>query len=151
MSSGNIYLADSIKEVTDDNIRIVREHGGLVIADEVQTGLGRAGNNLWGFMDYNLVPDIVTIGKGLGNGFPLGAVICSREISDKLGGYFSTFGGNPVACAIGLSVLEIIKNEKLMSSANIVGKHLNKSLHQIKEKYVLMFNNFMILKSLFKI
>jgi len=115
--------------------RIVREHGGLVIADEVQTGLGRAGNNLWGFMDYNLVPDIVTIGKGLGNGFPLGAVICSREISDKLGGYFSTFGGNPVACAIGLSVLEIIKNEKLMSSANIVGKHLNKSLHQIKEKF----------------
>ena len=82
-------------------LRIVREHGGLVIADEVQSGLGRMGNNMWAFMDYGLVPDIVTIGKGLGNGFPMGAVICSREVSDRLGGYFSTFGGNPVACAIG--------------------------------------------------
>merc|ERR1711994_776151 len=65
---------------------------------------------------------------GLGNGFPMGAVICSREVSDRLGGYFSTFGGNPVACAIGMSVLEVIKNEKLISSANRVGKHLQKSL-----------------------
>jgi len=115
--------------------RIVREHGGLIIADEVQSGLGRAGNNMWGFMDYNLVPDIVCIGKGLGNGYPMGAVVCNREISEKLGGYFSTFGGNPVACAIGLSVLEVIKNEKLMSSANMVGKHLNKCLNNIKERF----------------
>merc|ERR1712156_1266361 len=79
--------------------------------------------------------DIVTIGKGLGNGFPMGAVICSREVSDRLGGYFSTFGGNPVACAIGMSVLEVIKNEKLISSANRVGKHLQKSLLNIKERF----------------
>jgi len=115
--------------------RIVREHGGLVIADEVQSGLGRAGSNMWSFMDYGLVPDIVTIGKGLGNGFPMGAVFCSREVSDRLGSYFSTFGGNPVACAIGLSVLEVIKNEKLISSASMVGKHLQKSLLKIKDKY----------------
>ena len=81
--------------------RVVREHGGLVIADEVQCGMGRAGENMWGFQDYGLVPDIVTVGKGLGNGFPMGAVMCSKEVSDRLGGYFSTFGGNPVACAIG--------------------------------------------------
>ena len=56
---------------------------------------------MWGFMEYGLVPDIVTVGKGLGNGYPMGAVICSQTISDKLGGYFSTFGGNPVSCAIG--------------------------------------------------
>ena len=81
--------------------RVVRQHGGLIIADEVQSGLGRSGNNMWAFMEYGLVPDIVTVGKGLGNGYPMGAVICSQVISDKLGGYFSTFGGNPVSCAIG--------------------------------------------------
>jgi len=116
--------------------RIVRDHGGVVILDEVQSGLGRTGNCMWGFQDYGVVPDIVTIGKGLGNGYPLGAVVCSKEISDRLeNGYFSTFGGNPVACAIGLSVLEVIKNEKLMSSANRVGKYLQRSLQGIKEKF----------------
>ena len=79
----------------------MRQHGGLIIADEVQSGLGRTGNNMWAFMEYNLTPDILTVGKGLGNGYPMGAVICSKEISEKLGGYFTTFGGNPVACAVG--------------------------------------------------
>ena len=86
--------------------RLVRSHGGLVIADEVQTGLGRTGE-MWGFMNTAAVPDIVTVGKPLGNGHPMGAVVCSREISERLGGYFSTFGGNPVSCAIGLTVLEV--------------------------------------------
>eukprot|EP00092_Neocalanus_flemingeri_P027364 GFUD01029679.1.p1 GENE.GFUD01029679.1~~GFUD01029679.1.p1 ORF type:complete len:562 (+),score=149.73 GFUD01029679.1:180-1865(+) len=115
--------------------KTVREHGGLVIADEVQTGLGRTGNHMWGFMNYEVVPDIVTIGKPLGNGHPMGAVVCSREVSDKLGGYFSTFGGNPVSCAIGLSVFEIIKNEKLVSSAKMVGRHLYKSLQELQSKH----------------
>ena len=75
-----------------------------MIADEVQTGLGRTGNHMWGFQNYDVVPDIVTIGKPLGNGHPMGAVVCSREVSEKLGGYFSTFGGNPVSCAIGKPV-----------------------------------------------
>merc|ERR1712242_55626 len=115
--------------------RVVQEHGGLVIADEVQSGLGRAGNNMWGFQDFGPTPDIVTVGKGLGNGFPMGAVMCSKEVSERLGGYFSTFGGNPVACAIGLSVLEVIKNEKLISSANRVGRTLQQSLQDLKERF----------------
>jgi len=115
--------------------RVVREHGGLVIADEVQCGMGRAGENMWGFQDFGLVPDIFTIGKGLGNGFPMGAVLCSKEVSDRLGGYFSTFGGNPVACAIGLSVLEVIKNEKLISSANRVGRTLQQGLQELKDRF----------------
>jgi len=115
--------------------RVVRQHGGVVVADEVQTGLGRTGVNMWAFMEYGVVPDIVTVGKGLGNGYPMGAVICSKEISDKLGGYFSTFGGNPVACSIGLCVLEIVKNEKLQSSAKMVGKHLQNSLINLKDKF----------------
>jgi len=115
--------------------RVVRQHGGLVIADEVQSGLGRTGSHMWGFQHFEVVPDIVTTGKPLGNGHPMGAVICSREVSEKLGGYFSTFGGNPVSCAIGLSVFEIVKNEKLVSSAKMVGKHLHKSLEEIKQKY----------------
>ena len=92
----------------------MREHGGLVIADEVQSGLGRAGSNMWGFMDFGLVPDIVTIGKGLGNGYPMGAVFCSREVSDRLGSYFTTFGGNPVACAIGKNLMLPFETLKLM-------------------------------------
>jgi len=115
--------------------KVVRKHGGLVIADEVQTGLGRTGNHMWGFQNYDVVPDIVTIGKPLGNGHPMGAVVCSREVSEKLGGYFSTFGGNPVSCAIGLSVFEIVKNEKLVSSAKMVGKHLHKSLQDLQLKH----------------
>ena len=130
--------------------RVVRQHGGLIIADEVQSGLGRSGSNMWAFMEYGLVPDIVTVGKGLGNGYPMGAVICSQDISDKLGGYFSTFGGNPVSCAIGekssrmrtssysappgLCVLDIVRNEKLQSSARMVGKHLQNELINLKDK-----------------
>jgi len=116
--------------------RVVRQHGGLIIADEVQSGMGRTGDHMWGFMKYGQVPDIVTVGKGLGNGYPMGAVICSKEISDKLGGgYFSTFGGNPVSCSIGLCVLDIVKNEKLQSSAKMVGKHLQNSLISLKDKF----------------
>jgi len=114
---------------------IVRQHGGLVIADEVQTGLGRTGHHMWSFMNCDVVPDIVTIGKPLGNGHPMGAVVCSRDVSEKLGGYFSTFGGNPVSCAIGMSVFEIIKNEQLVSSAKMVGKHLSKSLQELQQRH----------------
>jgi len=115
--------------------KVVRHHGGLIIADEVQSGLGRSGNNMWAFMEYGLVPDIVTVGKGLGNGYPMGAVICSQDISDKLGGYFSTFGGNPVSCAIGQCVLDIIRNEKLQSSARMVGKHLQNELINLQDRF----------------
>ena len=93
-----------------------------MIADEVQTGLGRSGNHMWGFMHYDVVPDIVTIGKPLGNGHPMGAVICTKEVSETLGGYFSTFGGNPVSCAIGNYCFYYLCVEKLHETDKV--KHL---------------------------
>eukprot|EP00088_Acartia_fossae_P032567 TRINITY_DN3332_c0_g2_i2.p1 TRINITY_DN3332_c0_g2~~TRINITY_DN3332_c0_g2_i2.p1 ORF type:complete len:563 (-),score=132.92 TRINITY_DN3332_c0_g2_i2:285-1973(-) len=116
-------------------VKAVKQRGGLIIADEVQTGLGRTGDFMWGFMTYEIVPDIITVGKPLGNGYPMGAVLTSAEISSKLGAYFSTFGGNPVSCAIGISVLEIVKNEKLMSSARMVGKYLTSEFDKLVEKH----------------
>jgi len=113
----------------------VRAHGGLVVADESRTGLGRTGEHMWGFQSFGVVPDIVTMGRSMSNGYPMGAVICSREVSERLGGYFSTFGGNPVACAIGLTVLEVIANEKLMSSAKMVGRSLQSSLQKLVDKH----------------
>lgn len=123
------------KYVIKSMFRSIRSRGGLVIADEVQTGLGRTGEHMWGFMNYEVVPDIVTLGKPLGNGHPMGAVLCSQEVSRRLGGYFTTFGGNPVSCAIGLSVLDVVLNEKLMSSAKMVGKYLTAEFTKLKERH----------------
>jgi len=121
--------------------KIVRAHGGLVIADEVQTGLGRTGNHLWGFINYEVIPDIVTVGKLLGNGHPMGAVICSPMISDTLGPYFTSFGGNPVSCAIGTSVINVVYNEKLMSSACMVGKFLKAEFHKLIHRHEILGDN----------
>lgn len=114
--------------------KTVRDHGALIIADETQTGLGRTGDHFWGFENFGpgLVPDIVTVGRPLGAGHPIGAVITSSRVSRKLGSYFSTFGGNPVSCAIGLAVLDVINNENLMSSARNVGKMLMDLLLDLK-------------------
>ena len=89
---------------------LVRNRGGLVIADEVQTGFGRTGDTYWGFEMHDIVPDIVTMAKGIGNGFPLGAVVTTKEIGDVLSqsAHFNTFGGNALASAVGLSVLEVL-------------------------------------------
>jgi len=117
--------------------KTVHDHGALIIADETQTGLGRTGETFWGFQHYGhgIVPDIVTVGRPLGAGHPIGAVITSSRVSKKLGAYFSTFGGNPVSCAIGLAVLDVISNENLLSSARNVGKLLYELLSDIKGKY----------------
>jgi len=115
--------------------KTVHAHGALVIADETQTGLGRTGDHFWGFQRYGVVPDIVTVGRPLGAGHPIGAVITSTRISKRLGAYFSTFGGNPVSCAIGLAVLDVINNENLMSSARNVGKMLQDQLSELRTKY----------------
>ncbi|XP_050688213.1 ethanolamine-phosphate phospho-lyase-like isoform X1 [Eriocheir sinensis] len=114
---------------------LIREMGGVCIADEVQTALGRTGECFWAFEHYGVVPDIVTTGKPLGNGHPMAAVITTREISDALGEYYSTFGGNPVACAIGMAVLDVIENEKLVQSAKAVGKTLLENLQLLKAKH----------------
>ncbi len=87
----------------------VRKAGGICISDEVQVGCGRLGKTFWGFQLHDVIPDIVTIGKPLGNGHPIAAVVCTQEVADKFANgmeYFNTFGGNPVSCAIATEVLK---------------------------------------------
>ncbi|XP_046411893.1 alanine--glyoxylate aminotransferase 2, mitochondrial [Neodiprion fabricii] len=105
---------------------LIHHHGGVCIADEVQTGFGRTGGNFWGFEGHGVQPDIVTMGKGIGNGFPMGAVVTKPEIASSLKKalHFNTFGGNPVACAIGSAVLNVIAEEKLQENALQVGTYL---------------------------
>ena len=112
--------------------KTVHDNGGLVIADETQTALGRTGAHFWGFQNYGFLPDIVAVGRPLGGGHPIGAVITSERVSSRLGAYFSTFGGNPVSCAIGIAVLDVISNENLMSSAKHVGQVLYELLKDLQ-------------------
>ncbi|XP_069123550.1 5-phosphohydroxy-L-lysine phospho-lyase-like isoform X1 [Argopecten irradians] len=118
--------------------RYVREAGGLCIADEVQVGLGRVGERFWSFQVHDVVPDIVTVGKPLGNGHPMAMVVTTKEIADVLGEFSSTFGGNPVACAVGMAVLDVIRNEKLQASAKSVGKCLLDGFRAIQPKHPMM-------------
>jgi 4-aminobutyrate aminotransferase-like enzyme len=105
----------------------VRAAGGVCIADEVQVGFGRAGSAFWAFQTQGVVPDIVTMGKPIGNGFPLAAVAATRAVADAFADgmeYFNTYGGNPVACAAGLAVLDVIEAEGLQERARRTGDHL---------------------------
>lgn len=116
----------------------VREAGGLCIADEVQVGLGRVGTHFWGFETQGVVPDIVTMGKPLGNGHPIGAVVTTRAIADSFCNgmeFFNTFGGNPVSCAIGLAVLEVIEEENLQKHALHTGNSLKQKLMELKTNH----------------
>jgi len=118
----------------EKSYKAVRAAGGLCISDEVQTGCGRMGKTFWGFQLHNVVPDIITIGKPLGNGHPLAAVACTQEVADKFANgmeYFNTFGGNPVSCAIGTEVLRTVKREKLQENALIVGEYLKSELKKL--------------------
>jgi 4-aminobutyrate aminotransferase-like enzyme len=118
--------------------RAVREAGGVVIADEVQVGLGRVGSHFWGFETQRVVPDIVTLGKPLGNGHPLGAVIATREVAAAFEGgmeYFSTFGGNPASCAVGLAVLDVLEEEGLQVHARRVGESLLAGLRELASRH----------------
>ena len=108
----------------------------MCIADEVQTGLGRFGEFFWGFEQQGVEPDIVTIGKPFGNGFPLAAVVCTRSVAASFENgmeYFSTFGGNPAACAAGLAVLEVIKRDRLQEHAAEVGMYLRQRLTDLRK------------------
>jgi 4-aminobutyrate aminotransferase-like enzyme len=114
---------------------VIRAHGGLVVSDEVQSGFGRTGV-MWGHEREGFVPDIVTIGKPVGNGQPLGVVVTRREILDSFmeqKELFSTFGGNPVSCAAGLAVLDVIENEGLVANSASVGRYLKDSLVQLAQ------------------
>ncbi len=117
--------------------RHTREAGGLCIADEVQSGFGRTGTRFWGFETQGVIPDIVTMAKGIGNGFPLGAVVTTPEIARTIAQriHFNTYGGNPMACAQGKAVLEVIENEGLQSNALNLGKRLLEGLHRLAEKH----------------
>ncbi|MGA9277047.1 aminotransferase class III-fold pyridoxal phosphate-dependent enzyme, partial [Ilumatobacter sp.] len=115
-----------------------REAGALCIADEVQCGLGRMGDDWWAFETQSVVPDIVTMGKPLGNGHPLGAVITSPAIARAFANgmeYFNTFGGNPVSCAAGLAVLDVIRDERLRAHATTAGAHLRRRLDVLAEQH----------------
>ncbi len=117
---------------------VIREAGGVCIADEVQTGYGRLGDVFYGFELQKVVPDIVVLGKPIGNGHPLAAVVTTRGIADAFDNgmeYFSTFGGNTVSCAVGAAVLEIVKRDDLQHHAQVVGRHLLKRFHQMKETF----------------
>ncbi len=112
----------------------VRAAGALVIADEVQYGLGRSGSNFWGFERRGLLPDIVTLGKPVGNGFPLGVVIARRQLIEAFQekfGFFSTFGGNAVAAAAGLAVMDVMAAEQLMQNAHATGQYLYQRLEAL--------------------
>jgi 4-aminobutyrate aminotransferase-like enzyme/Ser/Thr protein kinase RdoA (MazF antagonist) len=116
----------------------VRRAGGVCIADEVQTGLGRMGTSFWAFEDHGVVPDIVVMGKPLGNGHPIGAVATTRAIADAFDNgmeFFSTFGGNTVSCAIGIAVLDVLRDEALQSHALRVGDHLLSRLRPLIDRY----------------
>ena len=119
----------------------VRRAGGLCIADEVQVGFGRAGTHFWSFETQGVVPDIVTLGKPIGNGHPLAAVITTREIADRFANgmeYFNTFGGNPVSCAIGMAVLKVIETESLQAHAAVVGGRLLQGFNDLKNRFALI-------------
>ena len=121
-----------------DVAAIVRDAGALFIADEVQPGFGRTGRNFWGFEADGLVPDIVTMGKPMGNGHPVSAVVVRRELVEDFGrngDYFNTFGGNPVSCAAALAVLDVIEEEGLQRNALEVGQHIREGLRQLAAEH----------------
>ena len=119
----------------------VRAAGGVCIADEVQVGFGRLGTHFWGFETQSVVPDIVVLGKPIGNAFPLAAVVTTQEIAASFANgmeFFSTFGGNPVSCAAGIAVLDVLREEKLPENALKVGEHLVKRLRGLQENHAVV-------------
>ncbi|MGA2777310.1 MAG: aspartate aminotransferase family protein [Steroidobacteraceae bacterium] len=117
---------------------VVRSAQGLVIADEVQPGFGRTGASLWGFQRHGVTPDIVTMGKPMGNGYPIGAVATRPEILDAFCaryGYFNTYAGSPVAAAVGQAVLDVIEREQLMDNAERVGAYLKQRLSDLSVRH----------------
>ena len=115
----------------------IRAAGGVCIADEVQTGFGRTGTHFWGFETQGVIPDIVTMAKGIGNGAPLAAVVTTPKIAQALVGkvHFNTFGGNPVVSAIGKAVLEVIEKENLQANALKLGNYILAGLNKLKDKH----------------
>jgi 4-aminobutyrate aminotransferase len=118
---------------------IVRKHGGLMIADEVQTGWGRTGDKWFGIEHWDVKPDIITSAKGMGNGVPIGWTIATPEVADKYPGLtFATFGGNPVSTAAALAVIKVIEDDDLRTNARVVGDYFRGKLEELKEKHTII-------------
>jgi alanine-glyoxylate transaminase/(R)-3-amino-2-methylpropionate-pyruvate transaminase len=115
----------------------VRACGGVLVIDEVQSGFGRTGDHFWGFEAHGVTPEIVVMAKGIGNGFPLAAVVAQRHVADSLEGkfYFNTYGANPVACAAGRAVLQVIDEERLQQNSAVVGAALREVLERLHQKH----------------
>ena len=115
----------------------LRAQGGLLILDEVQSGFGKIGKSLWAFEAHDVVPDIMVLAKGIGNGIPLGAVIAKREVAEAMGQklLFHTYGANPAACAAGRAVLRVIEDESMVENARIVGAELHRRLRGMMDRY----------------
>ena len=127
------YLASAFEKV--------RAAGGLCVADEVQSGFGRTGDHFWGFLAHDVVPDIVTLGKPIGNGFSMAAVVTTPDIVQSLmkkSDFFSTTGGNPVACAVGLAVLDVLEQECLQERAASVGRLLRSQINKLAQQHSLI-------------
>ncbi len=136
----NEGLPDVPKGYMEKIVRYVRQAGGLLISDEVQSAFGRTGK-MWGHEYAGIVPDIITLGKPIGNGHPLAGAVCRPELGNEFRKkimYFNTFGGNPVACAVGLAVLEVIERENLVANSHDVGAYLRKGLDKLADKYDLI-------------
>jgi 4-aminobutyrate aminotransferase-like enzyme/Ser/Thr protein kinase RdoA (MazF antagonist) len=121
--------------------RHVRAAGGVCIADEVQVGFGRLGSHFWGFETQGVVPDVVVLGKPIGNAFPLAAVVTTRTIADAFDNgmeFFSTFGGNPVSCAVGLAVLDVLREEGLQENALRMGRMLIEEFSELQRRHALI-------------
>jgi len=125
----------------DRMAKMVRKAGGIIIADEVQPGFGRTGGAMWGHQLTGFTPDIVTMGKPMGNGHPIGGVVTTSEIMHAFRTknlYFNTFGSNPVSCAAGLAVLDVLEEENLVENAAKVGAYSKKKLKRLAKKHSFM-------------
>ncbi len=137
-SAGQIVLPDGYLRAAYD---AARRAGAVVIADEVQVGFGRVGSHLWAFETQGAVPDIITMGKPIGNGHPMAALVTTEEIAESFANgmeYFNTFGGNPVSCAVGLKVLEIIGRDRLRQNASEIGAMLMDRMRRLMEKHAVI-------------
>ena len=136
--AGQVVLPEGYLEAAFGH---VREAGAICVADEVQVGFGRVGSHWWAYETQGVVPDIVTLGKPIGNGHPMGAVVTTRAIAEAFDNgmeYFNTFGGNPVSCAIGLAVLDVIEDEGLREHALQVGTGFREGLAELADRHDLV-------------
>jgi 4-aminobutyrate aminotransferase-like enzyme/Ser/Thr protein kinase RdoA (MazF antagonist) len=137
-SAGQIVLPDGYLQAAH---AAARAAGAVVIADEVQIGFGRIGSHLWAFESQGATPDIITMGKPIGNGHPMAALVTTEEIAESFANgmeYFNTFGGNPVSCAVGLKVLEIIARDRLLGNASVIGANLLARMRALMDKHAVI-------------